>query len=213
MDEGAAEVRALQHPARQLPGIMAGEFIEPDIGQQGMHPVTILRLALGAVVGAEGPHDLQRQHDVPLDGEPGQHGRILEGHADAQGLGRHLAPADENGPPGRLQQARRQPQDRRPRSPTGRPERRIRHRQSEDSFPAGLRPPCPACRTRRRPGTARRRWKSGHAGWLGMGTCGAPRDGLMNCMQQVRQRPERAALHAKSDGLLAAEVCTITVCA
>lgn len=111
MDQGAAEIGALQHPARQLPGIMLAESLEPDLIEQGISLVAERTATLAAILRTIGLDDLERQHDVLLDRHPGQHGRILEGHADAQRLGRHFATPNDHGARGRLHQTADQFQD------------------------------------------------------------------------------------------------------
>ena len=83
-------------PPESCQGILVAEARQADLRQQRLDPVAVLALALGAVVLPEGRHDLQRQHHVVADGEPGQHGRVLEGHADADRRRADLAPGDED---------------------------------------------------------------------------------------------------------------------
>jgi hypothetical protein len=80
----AAQRRALQHAARQLPGPLVAEALQAHLGQQRLGAVGVFAVLLLREVGAEGLHDLQRHHHVLADGQPGQHGRVLEGQADAQ---------------------------------------------------------------------------------------------------------------------------------
>ena len=47
---------ALLHPARELPGVVAGELLQPH---QGQHP-----LSTGFMLGFREAHHLQRQHHV-----------------------------------------------------------------------------------------------------------------------------------------------------
>ena len=105
MDQRAAEIGALEHAAGELPGIAAAEALEADLLQQRVGLVAEFGLAQFAELRAERLDDLQRQHDVPLDRHPRQHGRVLEGHADPQRPRRDLAAADDDDAAGRLHQA------------------------------------------------------------------------------------------------------------
>ena len=111
MDQRAAQIGALKHAAGELPGIAAAEPLEADLLQQRVGLVAEFGLAQFSELRTERLDDLERQHDVPLDRHPRQHGRILEGHADPQGARRDFPAADDDDACGRLHQAADQPQD------------------------------------------------------------------------------------------------------
>ena len=86
-----------------------------------------------AELRAIGLDDLQRQHDVLLDRQPRQHGRVLERHADPQRLGRDFAAAEDDDAGRGLHQAARPAAGWSTcRSRTDRPARRIRRRRFAD---------------------------------------------------------------------------------
>ena len=94
--KGAGDGGALLHAARQLPGELALEALEIDE----------LEVAPGALasLGRRIAHDLERQHDVALDGAPRIEGRCLE-HIAVLALESRLAGGevvDADGAAGRL---------------------------------------------------------------------------------------------------------------
>ena len=111
MDQRAAQIGALEHAAGELPGIAVAKTLEADLLQQRVGLVAEFGLAKFSELRTKGFDDLERQHDVPLDRHPGQHGRVLERHADAQGARRHFPAADDDHTGGWLHQPAHQPQD------------------------------------------------------------------------------------------------------
>ena len=81
VDQRAAQRRALLHAARQLPGIMFREAVEPDHGQQvaRLGDIFLAVLLESARVRLD---DLKRQQHVVERSAPRQQGRVLERHAD-----------------------------------------------------------------------------------------------------------------------------------
>ena len=111
VDQRAAQIGALKHAAGELPGVAVAKTLEADLLQKRVGLVAEFGLAQLAELRTKGFDDLERQHDVPLDRHPGQHGRVLERHADAQGPRRHFPAADDHHTGGWLHQPAHQPQD------------------------------------------------------------------------------------------------------
>jgi hypothetical protein len=104
VDQRAAQVGALLHAARQLPGILVLEALEADLGEQGARLVLVRGLVLTQLAPVR-LDDLQRQHDVLQRGAPRQQRRCLEGHADDRDRLSHLVPGDRDVAFARRQQA------------------------------------------------------------------------------------------------------------
>src|SRR5207342_1466029 len=101
---------ALKHAARELPREAARKPLEADLLEQRIGLVAKRRAPQLAELRSVRLDDLERQHDVLLDRQPWQHGRILERHADPKRLGRDLAAAENDDARGWLNQVRDQSQ-------------------------------------------------------------------------------------------------------
>ena len=119
MDQGAAQRGALQHAAGELPGPLVGKTLEPDLGQQGVGAIGELAFFLARVILPKGLDDLERDHDVLADAQPGQHGGVLKGQAQPYAGGKritlagctNLAPAHHHRAGARAQQTGHQLED------------------------------------------------------------------------------------------------------
>ncbi len=111
MDERAAEIGPLQHATGKLPGTAIAETGQADLGQQRIGAIPEDRILVAAKRIRIGFDDLERQHDVLADRQPGQHGRVLERHADPHLFSTDLTPGHENDTLGRAQKARDQFED------------------------------------------------------------------------------------------------------
>ena len=93
VDQRPAQVRALLHAARELPGILVGKIGETDRLQQ-LHGALHVLGAMAAEAALVRLDHLHGQEDVVHRRAPRHQGRILERHADALDRTRHLGAVD-----------------------------------------------------------------------------------------------------------------------